>query len=155
MDKPVLREIPAEFRPEAAVSGLTLLTSEWRAYLMCNAMRRIADGRYEAAGVGIYAFDGVSMCAFGWPNDEACRLHPVFGGTAYGLYDVLNSPWDAWVTEQNRYSFPHSRTHPDLRHFFIAGHDNSFNCLAQSVAMRLAPTWQAALAEITGIILGG
>lgn len=93
------------------------------------------------------------MSAYGWPNDEACRRHPVFGGSGgYGLYEVIDSPWDEWVTEQNRYSFPNSQGGRS-KHFFVLGHDTSFNCLANEVTTRLFSGWGAAMAEVSRVIL--
>lgn len=140
-----VREIKAEFRPEAAISALSLFATENVTLLLCNAVQEKEDRKFHPAGVGVYEFHSVAMSAFGWPNDEAKARHPVFKGASYGLWEVVNSTWDAWLVEQNRYTFPNSKRSSTLHHYFVEGHDSSFNCLAERVSTHLRENWKEAV----------
>ena len=75
----------------------------------------------------------------GPPNDEALSGHPLYerGLRCYGIFEVQHSSWIRLMEERNRV---HDRHAPErfaqLRHFIIAFHDSTFECVAESVMAR-------------------
>ena len=120
-------------KPEAAVSGAVVLQSEYSTYLLFNAMKKDFDGLYADSGVGVIEFKGCLQSKFGYPNDEAAEGHPLNmyfeeADGFYDFYEVLNSPWQYELSQQNQKVF--SSTNYTHRHFVVFFHDSTFECLA-------------------------
>lgn len=124
--------------PEAAVSGPVLLQTDDAAFLTFNAMRAGPDGMREDAGTAVVELERCCVTRFGYPNDEALPGHPLYarGLSAYGIYEIRNSRWIRVLTERNSVSFP-SSSFARQTHFFIAFHDSSFECIADSLKVTL------------------
>jgi hypothetical protein len=124
--------------PEAAVSGPVLLQTDYFTFLTFNAMRRGADGKYHDAGTAIVEIERCRITKFGYPNDEALPGHPLYhrGLSAYGVFEVRNSPWIRTLTEQNRVRFPSTPDSTKI-HFVISFHDSTFECIADSLKASL------------------
>jgi hypothetical protein len=71
---------------------------------------------------------------FGPPNDEAFSGHPLAsrGLHPYGAFEVLQS---SWIRALERMNAIHPQHRPDhfsaYRHFILAFHDSTFECVAQ------------------------
>ncbi len=120
------------------------------AVLICFAVVDDAKGdgtRVEVADPGDptpvdlleFTFEGCRAIRFGGPNDEALNGHPLFerGLAGYGPHIVGNS---AWIAEQEAINsvHPHHRGgwHELLSHYFFAFHDEVFEAVAKSVAVK-------------------
>jgi hypothetical protein len=70
---------------------------------------------------------------FGPPNDEAFAGHPLAerGLHPYGAFEVQQSSWIRSLAEMNSVH-PHHRSElfADYRHFVLAFHDTTFECVA-------------------------
>jgi hypothetical protein len=128
--------LETDITPEAAVSGAIVLANEYDTMLSFNAMRLMPDGRYHDAGCAIVRFELCSISKFGYPNDEAWSGIPRTRGLGYGCYEVLNSPWNAEISELNKHSFPDS-VPSKARHFLFLFHDSSFECLADGYTIEV------------------
>jgi len=74
--------------------------------------------------------------AFGPPNDEALKGHPLYGLglKPYGNFEVFGSPWARGLERMNRVHPYHNPSRFDaLRHFVFTFHDTMFECLALDV----------------------
>jgi hypothetical protein len=122
------------FLPEAAVSGPVVLQSDTSTVLTFNAVRKLPDGKREAAGTAIVEFDLCFWTTFGYPNDEALPGHPLYGRglSAYSIFDVHNSHWVRRMTEQNRVAFPNTKA-SDSRHLVFSFHDSTFECICRGI----------------------
>jgi hypothetical protein len=125
--------------PEAAVSGAILLESEFRTFLMFNAVKgdHGSDGAVDTA---IVTFEQCLLTRFGYPNDEALGGHPLYrrGLRFYGVFEVLNSSWARQVTTQNRVTFPNTTDDYAGRHFVFTFHDGTFECLARDLQVEVS-----------------
>ena len=130
--------LDTDITPEAAVSGAVVLANENDTMLSFNAMRLQSDGRYHDAGCAIVRFELCSISKFGYPNDEAWSGIPRTRGLSYGCYEVLNSSWNAELSELNKHSFPDS-VPSKARHFLFLFHDSSFECLANGYSIEVVP----------------
>ena len=125
--------------PEAAVSGGMLVQTETSTFLLFNAMRPTDEGRRESAGVAVLAFPGTVLSRFGLPNDEARPGHPLLGGldVGYEILEVHASDWRDEAERQNQVKFPAS-DFAGARHFIVAMHDSTFECLADGVTAEVS-----------------
>lgn len=74
----------------------------------------------------------------GSPNDEAFSGHPLYsrGLHPYGAYEILNSTWRSNLMTMNRVHPRHrDENYSDFRHFVLAFHDSTFECIARSYAI--------------------
>ena len=68
----------------------------------------------------------------GSPNDEALNGHPLYpsGLRWYAAYEVLNSSWIRALERMNRVHSQHdAERFTRLRHFILAFHDSTFECV--------------------------
>ena len=89
----------------------------------------------------VLRFDGCLSAQFGYPNDEALAGHLLWsqGLDYYGCFEVGDSPWLQELRAQNRVHSADSESWgADLRHFVIAMHDSTFECLATGVSSSLS-----------------
>ena len=71
----------------------------------------------------------------GAPNDEAFAGHPLSkrGLEPYGAFEVRGSSWKRRLMEMNRvHPCHHDESFASLRHFVLAFHDSTFECVAES-----------------------
>lgn len=93
----------------------------------------------EPAAIVRFSWARASM--FGPPNDEAFSGHPLAsrGLRPYGAFEVLDS---SWVRRLERMNAVHPQHRPesyaDLRHFVLAFHDSTFECVAEGYRCELA-----------------
>lgn len=86
----------------------------------------------------------------GPPNDEAFSGHPLAsrGLRPYGTYEIEQSSWIRTLEKMNRV---HPRHDPNsfkrLRHFVIAFHDSTFECVASGIAAKVQERDAPALAR--------
>jgi hypothetical protein len=86
-------------------------------------------------------FRGVCAAMFGPPNDEAFRGHP-FAARGLGPYSAAEVHDSSWIRSLERMSSVRSHHRPEhyaqLRHFVLAFHDSTFECVAMSYDFVLA-----------------
>lgn len=90
--------------------------------------------RMGEAGVALARFQGYAAYLFGEPNDEAFAGHPLAsrGLAPYGSYVVENSSWCRALERQNSVHPNHDPSrYAALRHFVIAFHDSTFECVSE------------------------
>jgi hypothetical protein len=125
------------YRPEAAVSGAVLLQTEQFTIVTFNAMEPTPTGTYATAGTAIVEFRLCSVTRFGYPNDEARAGIPQYRGVSYGIYEVVDSSWITELVQLNRHSFPSTPDDHTSRHFILAFHDSTFECIAEDMTIRV------------------
>jgi hypothetical protein len=77
---------------------------------------------------------------FGPPNDEAFHGHPLAlrGLRPYGSYVIEESSWIRSLERMNRVHPRHRpESYRDLRHYVVAFHDKTFECVAAGVDGRV------------------
>lgn len=82
----------------------------------------------------IVRFERASAYYHGAPNDEAFAGHPLAkkGLHSYGAFEVKESSWRRRLMEMNRVHPMHRDASFDsVRHFVLAFHDTTFECLAR------------------------
>jgi hypothetical protein len=78
---------------------------------------------------------------FGPPNDEAFSGHPLAerGLHPYGAFEITES---SWIRQLERMNAVHPCHRPEVfsthRHFVLAFHDSTFECVANSYALELS-----------------
>ncbi len=131
-------ELDLGCRPEPAVSGAVLVSSEYSTFLTFNAVRLNEDGPgLVSLGHAVVEFHHCSITKFGYPNDEARWGIPRYQVTSYGIYEVKNSEWIPEIVRLNRYRFPDTPEDTSTRHFLFAFHDSTFECLAGDMKLEL------------------
>jgi hypothetical protein len=103
------------------------------------------DGTYvnvvsnaTVGNVAIIEFQRPSLHMFGPPNDEAFSGHPLAkrGLRPYAASEILESSWLEHRIAMNRVHPYHSdEMFANLRHFVIAFHDSTFECLAKELTV--------------------
>ena len=91
----------------------------------------------EVAGTAVVEFKRCILTRFGYPNDEARWGIPQYNGVSYGIYEVRNSSWIQEVIGLNRYRFPKTMDDYVSHHFLFAFHDDTFECLADSISLEV------------------
>jgi hypothetical protein len=141
--------------PEAAISGGLLLQSEQKVFLLFNAMsdEPNAQGLYEDVGTAVMEFKTCFLTRFGYPNDEGRPEHALYqqglAAIDYRVCEVLNSSWASaegarrrrsaeriWSARFQRASQNYEWT---SRHFLVAFHDSTFECLAADFQVTIHP----------------
>jgi hypothetical protein len=82
----------------------------------------------------VVRFQNASAYYHGAPNDEAFSGHPLYkkGLHSYAAFEIMNSSWRHRLMEMNRVHPPHSDgSFASVRHFVLAFHDTTFECLAE------------------------
>jgi hypothetical protein len=93
------------------------------------------------APAAVVRFQGSRATMFGPPNDEAGNGHPLAerGLRPYGAFEVIDS---SWVRQLERMNSMHPGHRPErynsYRHFVLAFHDSTFECVAKGYVSRLA-----------------
>jgi hypothetical protein len=166
-DQVVALDVP--FKPEAAVSGGLLIQSESAVFLLFNAMSSQPEpsGYLEPKGVGILTFQTCTTTRFGYPNDEGREEHPLFAmglsDIGYGICEVLNSTWAAeWdamtLASAERIwgpDAPHLAERTPQRHFLVAFHDSTFECIAAGFTATVHEgRWRDAIASVISTVTG-
>ena len=127
--------------PEIGAPSPMLLQTEHWTVLVFDAITDNSGRPSDPAGTAILEFDHCIVSKFGYPNDEALSGHPLYGrglDDFYGCYEVLNPTWLEEIRAQNRVSFP-DRTNISGRHFIVALHDSTFECLANDFKVAIVP----------------
>lgn len=100
-----------------------------------TATMRGSDAAGEPAA--IVRFVGTRATSFGAPNDEAFAGHPLAarGLHPYGAFEVLHSSWIRALERMDRVHPGHTAgMFAAYRHFVLAFHDTTFECVARSYA---------------------
>lgn len=143
-------------RPEAAVSGASLLQDEYRAFLLFNVST--AGGGHPEGTLAIVELVRAYSVTFGLPNDEALGGHPLYGRglNCYAVYEVLNSRWKRQAEERNRVCFPNAQPW-EVQHFVFTFHDSSLECLAKALRVELTrqPRAEAVARVLAALEAGG
>ena len=101
---------------------------------------RIVDLNTKDETVAVVAFELPRAHLFGAPNDEAFAGHPLAnrGLHPYGAFEVHES---SWIRKLERMNTVHPSHTPamfaKLRHFVLAFHDSTFECVARSIQFEL------------------
>lgn len=103
-------------------------------------VRVVRSSSDEPMPLATVCFERCYWHKFGGANDEVFHGHPLdsrgFGGP--GAYLVHNS---RWLEEARAINSVHSQYDPDtwtaLRHYLLAFHDNTFECLARGYKIEL------------------
>jgi hypothetical protein len=96
----------------------------------------LQDELGDEDAVVVVRFSSSFASMLGPPNEEAIEGHPLApaGLRPFEFVQVEGSPWVARLDEMNRVHPYHSREPFDaLRHFILAFHDTTFECLARGV----------------------
>ena len=91
------------------------------------------DGNLE--NYAVVQFSNVLQHTFGYPNDEALGMHPLYqsGLTFYAFNEVLNSPYVADLANRNEKQFPGSKDHYlKFRHWIVTFHDETLEVIGLS-----------------------
>jgi hypothetical protein len=102
---------------------------------------RVRDPQADC-GIGVVEFKRMTSVKVGSPNDEVLRGHPLWGSglDSYSAHEVMNSPWITELMDVDR-----AREHFDesqwtgRRHFMLAFHDETLECVAKWTIARAAP----------------
>jgi len=95
----------------------------------------------EAASLCLVTITGCVASKFGAPNDEVFHGHPLDGRgmDGYTAQVVKNSPWLAEVQKMNSVHSCYDPKHwESVKHFILWFHDNTFECLAESLETEVA-----------------
>jgi hypothetical protein len=154
-------ELDLGIRPEAAVSGAVCLQTENATFLTFNAVRptgRMSSSggpMMEHAGRAVVRFKRCILSRFGYPNDEARWGIAKYKGASYGIYEVRNSTWIQEVVRMNRCRFPSTRDDYVAKHFLFTFHDDTFECLADDMALEVVnEPFEETFRRISGRALG-
>jgi hypothetical protein len=99
---------------------------------------RSVDAQTPGEQVAVVQFRRPYAHQFGPPNDEAFMGHPLAarGLHPYGAFEVRDS---SWVREFERRNRVHAYHSPErfwrLRHFILAFHDSTFECVAEDLTV--------------------
>ena len=131
--------LDVDWAPNAGASEPMLWQDEHRAVL-------IFETRSERKV--LVEIEGCLICQFGYPNDEALKGHRLYrlGLRPYRVFEIVDSSWFHELTRQNRITFP-SSDFGQLRHFVIAFHDSTFECLARTLKAKNVEGTAAALLQ--------
>lgn len=108
-----------------------------------------SDSSGEPAAIVRFTRPYASM--FGPPNDEAFKGHPLAsrGLHPYGAFEVRRSSWIRALERMNSVHPYHRPEHfSTLRHFVLAFHDSTFECVAHGYS------WERAQGPLTTLIAG-
>jgi hypothetical protein len=148
-----VRPLQLGVHPEAAISGGLLLQSEEAAFLLFNAMADEPDaqGCFAPAGTAVLEFTECALTRFGSPNDEGRPEHPLYPkGLAEVAYAVCEVEHSAWARQEmararrsaeciwgDHFARAYAGRAGTTRHFLVAFHDSTFECLADDVHIRV------------------
>jgi hypothetical protein len=115
--------------PQVFTNGEQAVVAYWAPW-RASVQRQVAVVRFHVAHE-VY---------LGGPNEEAFSGHPLFevglSGTEFA--EVKKSPWIAALERRNRVHPDHDRERfVKLRHFILPFHDETFECVAESVVGEL------------------
>ena len=99
---------------------------------------RIVDHRTSEEPAAVIEFKNAYAHLFGPPNDEAFSGHPLAsrGLRPYSSFVIENSSWIRSMERMNSVHPNHSpRMFADYRHFVIAFHDSTFECVAKGYSI--------------------
>lgn len=102
---------------------------------------RIVAPESSAEPAALVRFYQVRATMFGPPNDEAFAGHPLAarGLGPYSASEILDSSWIRGLERRNTVHPQHRPEHyAKLRHFVLAFHDSTFECVARSYDVVLA-----------------
>lgn len=105
----------------------------------------VADPDWDGTSVRVVTGDAEEAAArvefvrplahfFGPPNDEAFSGHPLAGRGLhpYGAFEIIGSSWVRSLERMNRVHRQHRPEHfASYRHFVLAFHDSTFECIAK------------------------
>lgn len=95
---------------------------------------RVVTSESDGEVVAVVQFSRPSAHFFGPPNDEAFEGHPLAGRglRPYSAFEIENSSWVRNMEQRNRVHPQHSpSSYHDRRHFVLAFHDSTFECVAR------------------------
>lgn len=106
----------------------------------------------------VVSFEGCLSTMFGMPNDEAFSGHPLAsrGLKPYSACEVRDSSWVRQLDKMNSVHPQHRRGSftEDYRHFILAFHDTTFECVARRFSVSLGQGPLAGLAAEVARALG-
>ena len=95
---------------------------------------RVVDSSSDNKPSVIVRFSPCFAHYFGPPNDEAFSGHPLYshGVKPYANFEVENSSWLSSLEKMNSVHPYHNKSHflSDKKHFILAFHDSTFECIA-------------------------
>lgn len=105
----------------------------------------VADSEWDGTSVRVVSGEAEDAAArvefrrplahfFGPPNDEAFSGHPLAGRGLhpYGAFEIIGSSWVRSLERMNRVHPQHRPEHfASYRHFVLAFHDSTFECIAK------------------------
>ncbi len=100
---------------------------------------RVVGPSSDGERYAIVSFESHTAYYHGSPNDEAFSGHPLSkkGLSPYGAYEVKGSTWIRHLMEMNRvHPYHKDENFSDRRHFILAFHDTTFECVADAYSFR-------------------
>ncbi|MBS1701705.1 MAG: hypothetical protein JST12_08590 [Armatimonadetes bacterium] len=126
MDRVVeLEDVP---QSDTGVPAPRIYATEQTLYLV-YIVEHASEGEYA-----LVKFASPVAHTFGPPNDEALHGHRLYrrGLTHYSANEVFDSSWIRALVEMNSVHPRHdSRVSESWRHFVLAFHDSTFECIAK------------------------
>ena len=107
-----------------------------------GATARVVDADSSEEPTVIVRFEACYAHMFGPPNDEAFSGHPLYhrGLRPYGNFEVESSSWLRALEKMNSvHPYHHKkRFMQGKRHFVLAFHDSTFECIAEGYRVETA-----------------
>ena len=152
--------------PSSSGPAETVIADGWCTYLLFFAVSKQlnANGYLDDLRVAVLHCEHCVMSKFGYPNDEGFPEHPLYeiglDESGSSVLEIVDSHWTVEVTDQleasarrihgDRYEESWS-SRPDLRHFIVALHEKTFECIAKSMTVELfTETFESAIAHVHG-----
>jgi hypothetical protein len=79
-------------------------------------------------------FVNYAQMTFGYPNEDA--FEGIFPGLVHAFYEIIDSDWNARLTEQNQITFPDKRIAFNRRHFLMSCKESTLQVLASDLVIQ-------------------
>jgi hypothetical protein len=132
--------------PEIALRGRDLFV----AYIVSGS---VIDEESEEL-YAVVRFGGVLQHIFGYPNEDAFIVHPLFacGLSSTGFNEVRNSPYVRELASRNKKIYPRSEaTYLGLKHWIVPFHDETLEVIGDTVQLIRTVRAQSAAKAISKV----
>lgn len=138
VDNVTLEELNFDFKINIANSRPTLLSNDYRAFLLflydSKDMEKLQQtyGQVWDSGVAVFEFAGIESFQFGAPNDEALGGHRYVNLDLgpWRIYEVHNSEWIQELEQMNNVHPRHNKdVYYKFKHFIFSFKESTFECV--------------------------